>query len=341
MEPAIGCSAEFYYRNKMEFSFGYDAEMNFTLGMHLPGRGYDILDLEKFFLQSEKSVEILNKTREFALKRGWLPYQYSCGKGFLRSLFIREGKRTGEMMVNLATSEEVPDDLEAGMEEFAAMLDVDSVYWSTVISRRGERKRIEEKLLKGKKMITEKMQLENGDELAFDIMPQAFFQVNTLQAERLYSEVLKLANEEQHGVIFDLFCGTGTIGLCLAKHGEQVYGIDVNEDAIKSARENAQRNNVFNIEFFAGDSTKLVKTLRERPSLIVVDPPRAGLTEKLVSHINDFGPRTVIYVSCNPASLARDCQWFSEFGYKVKSVQLNLVCPQTYHIENVCLLQRG
>jgi len=176
--------------------------------------------------------------------------------------------------------------------------------------------------------------------LDFDILPQAFFQVNTFQAEILYKEVLRLATSSSNGTVFDLFCGTGTIGLFLAKHCEKVLGIELNEEAVKAARENAQKNAIFNIDFHVGDVTKMLGDIKEFPSLIVVDPPRAGLTEKMIKHMNDFNADRIIYVSCNPATLARDCAWLSEYGYKVKSVQPVDMFPHTYHIENVCLLER-
>ncbi len=338
----IGCKDPFYYRNKMEFSFGYDAEMNFALGMHLPGRRYDILDLKECHLQSELSVEIVNKVRSFAIKRKWLPFKYSCGEGFLRSLFIREAKSTGEVMVNLSTSDQVPEDLEEGLSEFVETLKnerIISVYWSRVISKRGQRKRIKERLLYGKATLNEKM-IVGKDELSFEIMPQSFFQVNTLQAEILYSQVVDMALEKGHNTVFDLFCGTGTIGLFLAKHVEQVLGIELVEDSVKVARENAMRNNIFNIDFFVGDVGKVLGSVRERPSLIVVDPPRAGLTEKMIKKMNDFGASQIIYVSCNPSTLARDCCWLKEYGYQVKKIQPVDMFPHTYHIENVCLLER-
>ena len=184
------------------------------------------------------------------------------------------------------------------------------------------------------------MVLENGDALEFDISPSAFFQVNTFQAEVLYSEVVKLAERQSHGVIFDLFCGTGTIGLFLAKHCEQVLGVELSEESVMAARANAAKNKIFNIDFFTGDVVKLLHDMRERPSLIVLDPPRAGLTEKMITKINVFSAPEIIYVSCNPATLARDCGLFSAYGYKVKSIQPVDMFPHSYHIENVCLLSR-
>lgn len=343
----VKCDEPYFYRNKMEFSFGYDSQMQFALGLHLPERRYDILNVEECFLQSERSVSILNMVRKFAIEHKWLPYQYSCNKGYLRSLFIREGKRTGEIMVNLTVSEspddveKLPQNFEDDMKAFAELLkDCDSVYFSKAISRRGVKKQIKETLLHGKKSITEKMILPNGDELSFEITPQAFFQVNTLQAEKLYFEVVKMIEEKAQDVVFDFYCGTGTIGLFLAKHCKQVYGIELLPEAVLAAKENAQRNAIFNIDFHQGDAAKVVSVIKEKPSAVVVDPPRAGLNEDLIKSINDFGPQTVVYVSCNPATLARDCQIFAQYGYKVTKIVPVDMFPQTYHIENVALLER-
>lgn len=340
VRDVIACEDQFYYRNKMEFSFGYDAEMKFAMGMHLPGRRYDILDLKECHLQSEGTEELLSKVREFVTKRKWKPFKYSCGQGFLRSLFVREGKRTGELMIVLSTSDDVPKDLDAGLEELSEILGdkVTSFYWSQVISKRGSPKQIKETLIRGRKTLKEDMILENGNKLGFEIAPQAFFQPNTFQAEKLYTEVIKLVEGGEFA--FDLFCGTGTIGLFMAKHVGHVLGIELNESAVQVARENAQKNAIFNIDFFVGDVGKLVGTLKERPSVIVVDPPRAGLNEKTIAKISEFDCERIIYVSCNPSTLARDCQWLAEFGYKVESVQPVDMFPHTYHIENVCLLKR-
>lgn len=331
---------EYYYRNKMEFSFGYDAEMNYTLGMHVPGRKYDIMDLDECHLMSERSHEIVNQVREWAKKYNWDPFKYSCGIGFLKHISLRESKKNGEFMVNLITSQDIPDNFDEGIREFTEMIDATCIYWSKVTSVRGQKKEIHETLLKGKRFLNETMTLDNGDTLHFDILPQAFFQVNTAMAEKLYSQVLEVAELEMSDIVFDLFCGTGTIGLFLAKHSSQVFGIEINEESVKAARENAQKNNIFNIDFYCGDVAKLVKTIKERPSVIVIDPPRAGISEKIVAHINEFSPKKIIYVSCNPSTLARDCDWFKEYGYKVKSITPVDMFPQTYHIESVCLLER-
>ena len=338
----IGSENQFYYRNKMEFSFGYDAEMNFTLGMHVPGRRFDILDLKECHLESELSYQIVNLVRDLMMKLKWRPFKYSNGKGFLKHLSIREGKRTNEIMINLITSNDLPKDIQEGLNEFVELIkaNVTSIYWTQVISKRGTPRRYEEKLLFGENYLTEEMHLENGDKLSFEILPKAFFQVNTFQAEKLYQEVINLATKNDHKMIFDLFCGTGTIGLFLAKYAEKVLGIEMNESAVKAARVNAEKNNIFNIDFFNGDVAKVLEEIKELPSLVLVDPPRAGLTEKTIDQINNFNPKEVIYVSCNPSTLARDVKIFKEYGFKIQSVQPVDMFPHTFHIENVCLLAR-
>jgi 23S rRNA (uracil1939-C5)-methyltransferase len=369
VEEVIGVAVEDgkppkFYRNKMEFSFGYDEAMNFVLGMHIPGRRYDILDLEKCYLQSEASVVIVNAVRKFFKEKigdeAYSPYQYSCGLGFLRSLFVREGKRTGEIMINLATSHVLPGDWKKVSEEFGEMLKnlelpardgeawrISSIVWSQVISKRGQRKRIEEEVLFGEEILREKMVIdtaEGQDELTFEIRPQAFFQVNTLQAEVLYAEVLKLvievAGESVVERVFDLFCGTGTIGMFVAKHVEEVVGVELNEDSVRAARANATANGISNIEFICGDVGKVLKDISARPDLIIVDPPRAGLSPKMIEKIVEFEAPNIIYVSCNPSTLARDCQVLGESGFQIKKIQPVDMFPHTYHIENVCLLSR-
>lgn len=345
----LGCENQYHYRNKMEFSFGYDKEMTFALGMHLPGRRYDILNLTECHLQSEFSSQIVNMTRNFMMETGWPPFRYSLGQGFLQALYIRDGKRTNETMVNLVTSDDVPENFDEKIAEFVENLKnlpttggekITSVYWTQVISRRGVPKQRKETLLFGKRTLTEKLMLKNGDELTFEILPQAFFQVNTYQAEILYSQVADFAFRKGHETVFDLFCGTGTIGLFLAKHAHQVFGVELNADAVATARENARLNKIFNADFFVGDVGKILRQVREHPSLIVVDPPRAGLTVRMIDDLNGFDSKTIIYVSCNPSTLARDCGLFGEYGYTVKEIAPVDMFPNSHHIECVCLLER-
>lgn len=333
----------FYYRNKMEFSFGYDAEMKFTFGMHVPGRRFDIMDLTECHLESEASYNLVNAVRKFFVDKPFLPFRYSDGEGFLKGLIIREAKRTGQRMAILRTSEQVAEGFEEVLADFCELLKangVDSGFWSMDISKRGQPRRVVEKHLFGPEVLLEKMVID-GEEFDFEVAPSAFFQVNLFQAEVLYSQVRNLVLAKPVKRVYDLFCGTGTIGLALARHVEAVVGIELNEEAVKVARENARRNGIENIEFIAGDVGKVLKEKKEQVDLIVIDPPRAGLqTEKVVAMISEFGCERIVYVSCDPATLARDCKWFAEFGYRVVSVQPVDMFPHTFHIENVCLLEK-
>ncbi|MBI2634728.1 23S rRNA (uracil(1939)-C(5))-methyltransferase RlmD [Candidatus Peregrinibacteria bacterium] len=344
VEKIIGSKDRFFYRNKMEFTFGYDSKMNFTLGLHQPGFRFDILDINECHLQSELSVKIVNSARELVKKLKWPPFKYSNGEGFLRSLIIRDCKRTGEVMVILNTSDQIPKNLAEGLKKFVELMagfkEVVSIFHLSIISRRGMPNKIKETMLYGRPAITEKMILENGDELDFTISPQAFFQVNTFQAEILYNNVLKMASSRPQELVLDFFCGIGTIGLFMAKHAEKVLGIELNEEAVKAAKKNAQRNDISNIEFNTGDVVENLPAIRQKPSLIVVDPPRAGLTGNLIDIIGGLGANQLVYVSCDPATLARDCDQLKRHGFMLKKVQPVDMFPHTFHIENVCLLEK-
>jgi 23S rRNA (uracil1939-C5)-methyltransferase len=368
VKDVIGCKDDFYYRNKMEFSFGYDAGMNFALGLHLPHRRYDILDLSECHLQSPFTSNLLNAVKNFCLKTKWKPFKFSNGEGFLRSLFVREGKNTGEIMINLTTSDSLPKDFDEGIKKFIELLKnlegikITSVYWSKIVSKRGTPKEIHETLLFGKPTLKEKLNIDDQHFLTFEIAPQAFFQVNTFQAEILYREVLKIVQKKSPDVVFDLFCGTGSIGMFVSKHAKKIIGIELNEEAIKVAEKNAEENNIQNIEFFHGEVSKTLESkaskktlnakrvpnndsakassINQNPDLIIVDPPRVGLGEKLVEQLLLFDAPSIIYVSCNPATLARDCEQFQAHGYSVKKVQPVDMFPHTFHIENVCLLEK-
>jgi 23S rRNA (uracil-5-)-methyltransferase RumA len=341
----LAAKDQFHYRNKMEFSFGYDQEMNFALGMHIPKRRYDILDIDDCLLTPKKLQKLVNIVREFVLAQNsddFKPFQYSCGQGSLRSLFIREGKNSGEIMVNLATSHLVSDQFEETLKPLVEKLTQNgatSIYWTKVISKRGQKRQDISKLLAGQKHLTEFLTVQNQT-LEFKILPSAFFQVNTTQAEVLYEKVLDYAKDLKAEVIFDLFCGTGTIGMFLAKEAKKVIGVELNEKSVKAAEENAALNNIDNVEFICGDAAKIAENLEKKPDLIVVDPPRAGLGEKLIEIVVQYDCKHLIYVSCNPATMARDLKILKESGYKVKECQPVDMFPNTYHIENICFLSK-
>lgn len=337
VQPIILNESAWYYRNKMELSFD---TIN-RLGLYPKGYHYEVFDLEECFLQSEFMVETVQKVREFQHKFKIPGYDTETHEGLLRNLIIREGKNTNEAMVNLITS----TGLFEHRDEFIALFKDDprvtSLYWTTVYNVPGQPTWTEENLLLGKPALTEVLYLENGQKLEFDILPQAFFQTNTKQAEKLYSIVVELAGLTGKEVVFDLYCGTGTIGLFCAHKAKEVVGIEENEHAIESARGNALKNGIKNASFYLGRVESRLKELAQKPDVVIVDPPRAGLGLEVVENVAKFGAAKIVYVSCNPATLARDLSYFTGLGYSCESVQPVDMFPQTHHVESVAVMVRG
>ena len=342
-KPIIGCGNPWYYRNKMEYSFG-EVDGNLSIGLHLPKRFADIFELDECFLQSEKSVDILKSVRDWARDKKLTSYNTFTKSGLLKSLTIREGKNTGEVMVNLTVNgNEQFDEVQSLVQLFedATVLGVTSLYWTSVEIARGHATRQTEHHISGKEYLTEKLNITGTGVAApdvalyFDIHPQAFFQTNTKQAEVLYGQVLKLAEAKKTDVVYDLFCGSGTIGMCFAATCQSVYGIEINKWAIDNARENATRNNLTNIEFLCADVGEVNSDQSiSKPTIVVVDPPRAGITPKSLEKIIELNPKKIIYVSCNPTTFARDAKILSA-KYTLKTVQPVDMFPQTYHVETI------
>lgn len=324
VEPIIGCESEWFYRNKMEFSFGDESkeDMEVRVGLHPGGRFFDVFDVEECFLLSEKVSELLERIRGFVRKHGF-------EKDFLDSFVVREGKKTGDMMVNLVTTGDFQQ-----TDEFAEMFkDMTSVYWSFIRRKRGMPTQRTEHLLAGKPVIRDRI----GD-LEFKISPQAFFQPNTNQAEVLYEKALELAGLTGDEIVFDLYCGTGTIGLYCAKHARKVYGLELNESATENARQNAMLNGIDNAEFLCGDVYENILKIPATPDVVIMDPPRSGVGEKALQKVVDFEPKKIVYVSCNPSTFARDCKFLAENGFNLKTTVPVDMLPHTYHIETVGIL---
>ncbi len=340
VKPIVPNETPWFYRNKMELSFGKSPDGKAMLGFYPPGYHYEVFDLEECFLQSALLPEIVKKVRDFANEYAIPVYDSHTHEGLLRSLTIREGKNTGEVMIILTTSTGVFDHREQFKALFAGDERITSLYWNSIYQVPGQPTWIEENLLAGKEALTEALILENGQRLEFDILPQAFFQTNTKQAEVLYSHTLLAAGLTGEEVVFDLYCGTGTIGLFCAHKAKQVVGIEINESAVESARSNALRNKITNATFFLGGVEKRLEGLKEKPNVLIVDPPRAGLEGTVVEQCAAFRADKIVYVSCNPSTLARDLKLFAEKGYTTRMIQPVDMFPQTYHIENIALLTR-
>lgn len=358
--PMIGLDEPWYYRNKMEFSFGTDAQREFSLGLFPKGFRFEVLNLKECFLESKFVSEFLPKFRDWAAELGLEPYRERGQTGFLRTLTIREGKRTGERMIELTTSwaEQVKSrgeliDVSDIVEQYQSFIDsfhqeFTSVYWTQQYVARGEPTRFIEHHLSGSPVLREELHLPGERVLSFEIHPRAFFQPNTLQAEILYAEVLKrtgLLGGDSSGSkrVLDLYCGTGTIGMCMAPFSERVVGIERQPDAVENARQNAAKNKVENIQFFVGDVGKVMredafKEAAGEIDLVVVDPPRAGLLPGARAHLKSLRAPRVVYISCNPRTLARDLAELSAADYQIEQIQPVDMFPHTYHVENIAVL---
>jgi 23S rRNA (uracil1939-C5)-methyltransferase len=353
VNPTLGAEEDIFYRNKMEFSFGQrwltKEEMetkkqdvsHFALGLHVPDRFDRVLDLEECWLQSETSPRIVNAVRQFCLDRRLSVFSTATHTGYLRNLVIREGKRTGELMVNLVTRDDRPEVMQELRDALLALLPGMTTLCNNITERKsqvavGDR----EVVYHGPGSITERI-----GKRTYRISANSFFQTNTLQAERLYDTALRMARLQTREVVYDLYSGTGTIALHVADDAARVIGIESVPAAVEDARSNAAANGVENCTFVLGD---LKETLTKRtemlapfgaPDVVIVDPPRAGMHEDVVRRVVGLRPERIIYVSCNPTTQARDLKLMGD-QYTIREVQPVDMFPHTFHVENVVLLSR-
>lgn len=327
------------YRNKMEFSFGDTGQKGeLSLGMKKRGSYYEVVNASKCKIVSEDIGNILKCTLDYFKNTDEQFYHRMQKTGSLRHLLLRQAKFTGEILVGIVTTSELKVDLEELKNqllslnlkgEIVGILHIINNSISDVI------KADEIKNLYGRDYF-----YENLLGLKFKISVFSFFQTNSEGAEVLYSVVRKFADEKKNNIIFDLYCGTGTIAQILSGNSEKVYGIEIVEEAIDAAKENARINNIENCEFIAGDVYKVVEQLEIKPDLIVLDPPREGINPKAIPKIVNFGAERLIYISCKASSLAKDLKAFIENGYKIEKIQLVDMFPRTYHVETVVLLSK-
>ena len=332
-EPIVPAVAQWGYRNKLEYSFGTAGDGTLVCGFHAPGSWEEIVDGVSL-LGSDRLARARDEVLAFCRAQSLEAYDRRAQKGFLRNLVLREARRTGETQIRLVTSRG-----ELDSAAFAVAVEATSLVW-TQIDQVGETTHGGfSELVAGSETITEEL-----CGLNFAISPEAFFQTNTEMAERLYGVAQEYANLQGWERVYDLFCGIGTIGLSLSRRAGEVWGLDIVEPAIADAIANARRNEIENARFFAGDVRLALGELVEtagRPDVLVVDPPRAGLSQKVVRRIIEAAPKRIVYVSCNPTTLAPNAAQLVEAGYCVKTVRPVDMFPQTPHIECVALLERG
>jgi 23S rRNA (uracil1939-C5)-methyltransferase len=337
LDPALGATEIFHYRNKLEYSFTR-TPVGAGLGFHRAGRWDEVLDLERCWLTTDLGNAVREAVRAWARAEGLDAYDQETHTGYLRHLVFREGRNTGQALVTLVTA---PGELR-GEERLVAALrrlpEVRSIHWA-VNDRPAEVTNLPTRLLWGEEWIEEELLGKR-----FRVRPNAFLQTNTAMCEELYrlaAEYAALTGEE---TVYDLFCGIGTIGLTLAEKALTVWGVEVSEESVACALENAELNGVTNSAFFAGEVGDALEELRDRagpPGVVVVDPPRAGLTQKTLRRVGELEAPRIVYVSCNPTTLAGNAkQLVGELGYRLERARPVDMFPHTPHIETVALFVR-
>lgn len=336
-EGIHGSPIEFAYRNKMEFSFG-DAYKDgpLTLGLHKKGSTYDVLTANDCKLVHEDMTKILTCVHEYFLKRNVSYYKKMQHTGYLRHLLLRRGVTTGEILVHVITTSQEEHNLESLKEELLALpLEGKIVGIMHIIndSLSDVVQSDETRILYGQDFFYETLL-----GLRFKISTFSFFQPNSLAAEVLYSVVRQYIGDTKDKVVFDLYSGTGTIAQLAASVADEVIGVEIVEEAVEAAKENAALNNLGNCKFIAGDVLKVLDDLTEKPDVIILDPPRDGIHPKALPKILSYGVDHIVYISCKATSLARDLPAFLAAGYKVeKACCVDQFC-QTVHVETVVLL---
>ncbi len=355
--PIIGADRPYYYRNKMEFSFSDrqwlaappdpgasdarpTAEPQLYLGFHAPSRYDKVIDVGECFLQSERTVQIVDFVRSFARRHTVPAYRSEDHSGYLRFLVVRETRRTNEVMVNLVTLTDRPELMELFARELVGALPFVTTVVNTINEKKaqiayGDRERI----LLGPGHIVEEL---GG--YRFVISAGSFFQTNTEQAERLYAVAGDFAELTGRENVYDLYSGTGAIAIVLSGKAQSVVGIESVESAITDARRNAERNGVTNCSFVLGDlkdrltrDTDWIKK-HPTPDVMMIDPPRSGMHPKVIEQLKTMRVPRLVYVSCNPTTQARDVKMLCEGTYRLQKLQPVDMFPHTFHVENVALL---
>jgi 23S rRNA (uracil1939-C5)-methyltransferase len=338
LEEIVPCEPDiFHYRNKMEYSFAPGPD-GLVLGLHRAGRWDEVLDIRKCWLTTEVGNEVRDAVRKWAREEGLDAYSQADGTGYLRHLVVREGRNTGQALVQLVTGPGERFERGYFVDVMRAFPQVRSVHWS-INDTPSEVTNLPSELLWGDGWIEEEL---GG--LRFRVRPNAFLQTNTAMAEKLYGLARDAAQLTGSETVWDLYCGIGTIGLSLAADALTVWGIDVSEESVACALENAELNGITNAAFFAGNVGQVVQELLDRsgpPEVVVVDPPRAGLAGKALRRLGEIGAPRLVYVSCNPTTLAGDVKILrAEYGYELLRAQPVDMFPHTPHVETVALLER-
>ncbi|HJQ49043.1 MAG TPA: 23S rRNA (uracil(1939)-C(5))-methyltransferase RlmD [Gaiellaceae bacterium] len=338
LERILPCEPEiFHYRNKLEYSFTATSDGP-ALGFHRAGRWDEVLEIERCWLTDELGNAVRDAVRGWAREEGLEPYSQADDSGYLRHLVVRQGRNTGQALVQLVTAPGERFETGYFVDVLRRFPEVRSIHWS-INDTPAEITNLQARLLWGEEWIEEEL-----CGLRFRVRLNAFLQTNTAMAERLYALAAEAAGLTGGETVWDLYCGIGTIGLSLARGALTVWGIEVSEESVACALENAELNGITNAAFFAGNVGEVVEELLERsgpPDVVVVDPPRAGLAGKALRRLGRIGAPRLVYVSCNPTTLAGDSKALrDDYGYELRRVTPVDMFPHTPHVECVALLEQ-
>jgi len=323
------------YRNKMIFPFSEKGEWGFY-----ETKTHNVVPLKDCLLGDSLNPEILNTVRDFAKDNGISFYNEKTGRGIIRRVFTRVSYESGEMMVVISVNAERFKNSDELIKRLSSLSERITSIILNINKKRTN-------LVLGDKNIT----LWGKDTLSdtllglrYEISPHSFFQINHEETEKLYNKALEYADSTKDKTVLDIYCGIGTISLSVSKNAKNVVGVEIVPDAIKNAKENAKKNGIENAEFYVGSAEDIVPSLienGEKFDIVILDPPRKGSDEKTLSAILKANPEKIVYVSCNPATLARDLKFLEENGYKTEDVTAFDLFPETNHVETVALLKKG
>jgi 23S rRNA (uracil1939-C5)-methyltransferase len=337
LEPIVPAASVFHYRNKLEYSFTR-TPAGPALGFHRAGRWDEVLEIERCWLTTDLGNAVRDAVRNWAREEGLDAYSQEDGTGYLRHLVLREGRNTGQLLVVLVTAPGEKFETGYFVDVLRRFPEVRSIHWA-INDTSAEVTNLPTTLLWGEDAIEEELL-----GLRFRVRPNAFLQTNTEMAGVLYRLAIEYAGLTGEETVFDLYCGTGTIGLSMASQALTVWGVDISEESIACAIENMELNAIGNAAFFAGNVSQSLEELAERagpPDLVVVDPPRAGLAGKALRRLGRLEAPRIVYVSCNPTTLAGDLkQLRADWSYELVRARPVDMFPHTPHIETVSLLER-
>ncbi len=338
VDEIIGMDNPINYRNKAQAMFGFK-NGKIISGIYQSANG-KIAEVEGCMLETDESQEIVKTVKRLAIKYKIKAYDLQSGKGFLRHILVREGFKTGQIMVVIVSANDAFFQKEAFAEDLvSAHKNITTVVWNINPT--------ETPLFLGKKSVTlygEGYIKDTLCDLEFRISPSSFYQVNPVQTEILYNTARNFADLNGEQAVLDAYCGTGTIGLTMAKNAKKVLGVEINADAIRDAKENATLNGIQNVEFYNEDAGEYISFLarkKEKIDVVITDPPRAGCSMKFLKSLIELSPKRAVYISCNPETLARDLNVLVKSGYRVKKIQGVDMFPHTNHIECVVALTRN